>query len=278
MRIALTGASGMLGSDLKEVLEKDHEVLTTDVDVRDLEGVVETIHDMQPDLVIHSAAFTDVDGAESNRETAYQVNVLGTRNIAVASSNTGASLVYISTDYVFDGEKDSGYLEFDEPNPLNFYGRTKYLGELAVRDLTDRFYIVRTSWLFGRNGRNFVKTMIELAEAGHEISVVDDQYGSPTYTHDLASAMAELIERPAYGIYHITNSENCSWYEFALEIFEVLDMDVKLKPIGSEDFPRPARRPKCSILKNHNWTMEGFKPLRSYREALKDYLKREYGV
>ena len=274
MKVLVTGASGMLGSDLIDVLKERHEVLTSgDLDIRDLEGVMELAAKKRPDTIIHAAAFTDVDCAESERETAYQVNVLGTRNVAAAASQTGASLVYISTDYVFNGKKGEEYFEFDEPDPLNFYGKTKYLGELAVRDLTDKFYIVRTSWLFGRNGRNFVSTMVELAERGHEISVVDDQYGSPTYTHDLAGAIGKLIERPAYGVYHITNSGHCSWYDFAREIFHALQMGVKLKPVRSHEFPRPARRPSFSVLKNYNWIMEGFKPLRSYREALKDYLE-----
>ncbi|HIH71641.1 MAG TPA: dTDP-4-dehydrorhamnose reductase, partial [Methanothermobacter thermautotrophicus] len=243
------------------------------LDIRDLEGVMELLRETRPDAVVHAAAFTDVDCAETERDTAYQVNVLGTRNIAAAASAVGSSILYISTDYVFDGEKGDGYLEFDEPNPLNFYGKTKYLGEVSVRQLSERFYIVRTSWLFGRNGRNFVGTMVELAERGHEISVVDDQYGSPTYTRDLAASIGNLLERPAYGVYHLTNSGQCSWYEFAIDIFNELGMEVCLKPVKSHEFPRPARRPSFSVLRNYNWSMEGFKPLRNYRDALRDYIK-----
>lgn len=274
MKILITGSSGMLGSDLVDILSRRHDVVTSgSLDIRDLEGVMELLRKTRPDAVVHAAAFTDVDCAETERDTAYQVNVLGTRNIAAAASAVGSSILYISTDYVFDGEKGDGYLEFDEPNPLNFYGKTKYLGEVSVRQLSERFYIVRTSWLFGRNGRNFVETMVELAERGHEISVVDDQYGSPTYTRDLAAAIGNLLERPAYGVYHLTNSGQCSWYEFAIDIFNELGMEVCLKPVKSHEFPRPARRPSFSVLRNYNWSMEGFKPLRNYRDALRDYLK-----
>lgn len=274
MKILITGSSGMLGSDLVDILSRRHEVVTSgSLDIRDLEGVMELLRETRPDAVVHAAAFTDVDCAETERDTAYQVNVLGTRNIAAAASAVGSSILYISTDYVFDGEKGDGYLEFDEPNPLNFYGKTKYLGEVSVRQLSERFYIVRTSWLFGRNGRNFVGTMVELAERGHEISVVDDQYGSPTYTRDLAAAIGNLLERPAYGVYHLTNSGQCSWYEFAIDIFNELGMEVCLKPVKSHEFPRPARRPSFSVLRNYNWSMEGFKPLRNYRDALRDYIK-----
>ena len=274
MKILITGSSGMLGSDLVDILSRRHEVVTSgSLDIRDLEGVMELLRETRPDVVVHAAAFTDVDCAETEMDTAYQVNVLGTRNIAAAASDVGSSILYISTDYVFDGEKGDGYLEFDEPNPLNFYGKTKYLGEVSVRQLSERFYIVRTSWLFGRNGRNFVGTMIELAESGHEISVVDDQYGSPTYTRDLAAAIGNLLERPAYGVYHLTNSGQCSWYEFAIDIFNELGMEVCLKPVKSHEFPRPARRPSFSVLRNYNWSMEGFKPLRNYRDSLRDYLK-----
>ncbi|WP_432703748.1 dTDP-4-dehydrorhamnose reductase [Methanothermobacter thermautotrophicus] len=274
MKILITGSSGMLGSDLVDILSRRHEVVTSgSLDIRDLEGVMELLRETRPDAVVHAAAFTDVDCAETERDTAYQVNVLGTRNIAAAASDVGSSILYISTDYVFDGEKGEGYLEFDEPNPINFYGKTKYLGEVSVRELSEMFYIVRTSWLFGRNGRNFVRTMVELAERGHEISVVDDQYGSPTYTRDLAAAIGDLLERPAYGVYHLTNSGQCSWYEFAIDIFNELDMEVCLKPVKSHEFPRPARRPSFSVLRNYNWSMEGFKALRNYRDALRDYLK-----
>ncbi len=276
MRIFITGARGMLGNDLVNTLSRRHEIITSgSLDVTILKDTLASIKEADPDVVIHAAAFTDVDACESEREKAYKVNALGTRNITVASSKIGASLVYISTDYVFDGEKKDGYYEFDNPNPINFYGITKYLGEVYVRDLIERFYIVRTSWLFGKHGKNFVKTMLKLAGEKEKISVVDDQVGSPTYTLDLAEAINLLIEKPAYGIYHITNSGHCSWYEFAKEIFKQSKIRIDLEPVKSHEFPRPAHRPKYSILKNHNWQMEGFSILRTYKEALRDYLEEE---
>ncbi|BAW30894.1 MAG TPA: dTDP-4-dehydrorhamnose reductase [Methanothermobacter sp.] len=275
MKIFITGATGMLGNDLVKVLSREHEIITKRVDITILDKILDIIKRTKPDLIIHAAAFTDVDAAESKRDQAYKVNVLGTRNVTLASSETEAPILYISTDYVFDGEKKRGYHEFDKPNPINFYGKTKYLGELYIKDLTNRFYIVRTSWLFGKHGKNFVKTMLKLAEEKENIQVVKDQIGSPTYTRDLAEAIGELIKKPAYGTYHITNSGHCSWYEFAKKIFKAANIDINLEAVDSQEFHRPAKRPKCSILKNYNWKMEGLPPLRDYTEALLDYLGEE---
>ncbi|BDH79821.1 MAG TPA: dTDP-4-dehydrorhamnose reductase [Methanothermobacter sp.] len=273
MRIFITGATGMLGNDLVKVLSDDHKIITKRVEITSLEDIVDFICNSKPDAIIHTAAFTDVDAAESAKDKAYKVNVIGTRNVTLAASKVKAPIIYISTDYIFDGEKSEGYYEFDKPNPINFYGLTKYLGEVCVRNLTNKFYIVRTSWLFGEHGRNFVKTILELAEENEKIQVVDDQIGSPTYTLDLAEAIRELIKKPAYGIYHITNSGHCSWYEFAKEVFKEAEINIKLEAVSSNEFKRPARRPKCSILKNYNWKMEGFPTLRDYRVALKEYLR-----
>lgn len=276
MKVMITGADGMLGQDLVKVLSLQHEVVSSDIetlDITHLEDTIKSISNVKPEVVIHCAAYTDVDKSESNLDQAYKVNVHGTRNVAVACNKNGASLVYISTDYVFDGEKPHPYYEYDFTNPLSVYGKTKLAGELYVRDMLNQFYIVRTSWLYGLNGPNFVKTMLRLSKEMEMIPVVDDQIGSPTYTLDLARALNQLIEKPAYGIYHITNSEHCSWYTFAQEIFNLTGKEVQVNPVKTEEFPRPAPRPKNSILRNYNWEMEGFEPLRNYREALKDYLK-----
>jgi len=275
MKIFITGASGMLGKDLVKVLSREHEIIKKRVDITNLDKILEAVMKTKPDLIVHAAAFTDVDAAESARDQAYNVNVIGTRNVTVASSKTKAPILYISTDYVFDGEKSEGYYEFDKPNPINFYGMTKYLGEVYIKDLTNKFYIVRTSWLFGKHGRNFVKTMLKLADENEKIQVVNDQIGSPTYTRDLAEAIGKLIKKPNYGIYHITNSGHCSWYEFAKKIFKAANIHINLEPVDSQEFRRPAKRPRCSILKNYNWKMEGFTPLRDYRKALLDYLEEE---
>lgn len=276
MKVLIIGAEGMLGHDLVDVLGVENEISTTTIytlDITDIDKTVKTVNKINPDIVVHAAAFTDVNGSESKQDAAYAVNVLGTRNVAVACKEAGSALVYICTDYVFDGKKGSSYREYDQPNPLSVYGRTKYLGEVYIRDILNKFYIVRTSWLYGFHGPNFVTTMLNLAKTNDSISVVDDQIGSPTYTLDLAHAIAELIKKPIYGIYHITNSDSCSWYEYAKLIFDLAEIQIDVKPVTTEEYPQPAPRPKYSVLDNYNWKMEGFKEIRNYRDALKDYMK-----
>ena len=275
MKVLIIGAEGMLGHDLEAVLKREHEVSTTTIhtmNITDLDKTVRTVGEINPQVVVLAAAYTDVDGSEERADLAYQVNVLGTRNVAVACQNTSSALVYISTDYVFDGAKGSSYQEYDPVNPLGTYGKTKYLGEVQVRDLLDRFYILRTSWLYGLHGPNFVATMLGLAEKMDQIKVVADQIGSPTYTVDLAEAINHLIKTPAYGVYHVTNSDHCSWYEYAQLIHQMKGVEVELQPVTTEEFGSPAPRPKYSVLDNYHWRLQGFPPLRSYKEALKDYL------
>ncbi|BDZ68830.1 dTDP-4-dehydrorhamnose reductase [Methanobacterium ferruginis] len=275
MKVLIIGSEGMLGHDLVDILSEENEISTTTIDtldITDIEKTIETVKNINPDVVVHAAAFTDVDGSESKADLAYQVNVLGSRNVAVACRETNSALVYICTDYVFDGTKGTPYQEYDQTNPLSVYGKTKHLGEVYVRDLLSKFYIVRTSWLYGYHGPNFITTMLKLAETHDTISVVSDQIGSPTYTVDLAKAIAKLIKKPAYGIYHVTNSDHCSWYEYAQLIFEIAGKDIVLKPVTTEEFGSPAPRPKYSVLDNYNWKMEGFPKIRSYKDALKEYM------
>lgn len=296
MRILITGACGMLGRDLVEVLAEGQELYLLDVekfpsslssqfstltfDITDSAKTYREITKINPDIVIHTAAYTDVDGCETDRDLAFRVNALGTRNIALACQRFDTELLYISTDFIFDGEKGEPYLEFDKPNPQSIYGKSKYWGELYIESLLSRFYTVRSSWLFGKNGKNFVSTILNLAKQKKEIEVVNDQIGSPTYTKDLARAITQLIgtqrkdsstKASLYGIWHITNSGQCSWYEFAREILQ--DSDVPVKPITSEELNRPAKRPKSSVLENGVWKLQGWKSLRHWKEALKDYLK-----
>jgi len=277
MKILIIGSEGMLGHDLADVLSTENEISTTKtsdtLDITEIDKTIETIKDNNPDVVVHAAAFTDVDGSESNPDLAYKVNALGTRNVAVGCREANSALVYISTDYVFDGTKGSSYYEHDQTNPLGVYGKTKHLGEVYLRDILNKFYIVRTSWLFGFHGPNFVTTMLNLTETTETISVVNDQIGSPTYTVDLAKAIAELIKKPVYGIYHITNSEHCSWHDYAVEIFDIAGIEIEVRPVSTAEFPRPAPRPKYSVLENYNWKMEGFSEIRSYKEALREYMK-----
>lgn len=278
MHICITGSKGMLGCTLQTVLLlQQHKVTGLDLpdfDLTVLPKVKSVVFDHRPDLIINAAAYTDVDGCESNIDHAFAVNALGPRNLAVVCNELNIPLVHISTDYIFDGTNTSSYKEWDRPNPLNVYGKTKLMSEQYIRELTNKYYILRTSWLYGENGKNFVATMLQLAKEQDEIGVVNDQVGSPTYAVDLAQAISELIEEAAYGIYHITNSGTCSWYEFTLEIFKQAGIKgTRVKPITTEEFNRPALRPKNSILDNYIWRLHGKKPLRHYKEALGDYLK-----
>lgn len=275
MRVVVTGAKGQLGSDLVEVLRGDHEVIGLDrgeCDVAD-PGSKEILRTCRPDLVIHTAAYTDVDGCELNPQKAYRVNALGTKHVAEACKALDVPMVYISTDYVFDGKKGKPYTESDAPNPINIYGRSKLEGERFIRSLLEPFYIIRTAWLYGRGGRNFVKTILQKAQRGEVVRVVDDQVGSPTYSRDLAKAMACLIEGAPFGTYHLTNSGSCSWYEFAERIFALAGLrGSDLIPIPSQELGRPAPRPSYSVLANDHWLKVMDQKLRSWQEALEEAL------
>lgn len=276
MKILITGSNGMLGHDLQEVLNDKHElILTTSetLNITDKDQVLKVICENNPDVVINSAAYTDVDGCEDNHDIAYGVNGEGVRNLALACKEIDCPLVHISTDYVFNGKNNRPWVEDDEIDPINVYGKSKLEGEEAILEILEKYFIVRTAWLYGVNGRNFPKTMLELAENHSEITVVYDEVGSPTYTLDLAYGISQLIETDYYGIYHLTNSESCSWCEFARYIFEVADVDVKVIPVTASEFARPAPRPSYSVLENKNWINNGFKPLRSYKEAIKEYIE-----
>ena len=211
--------------------------------------------------------------AESEPDQPFLVNAYGTRNVAVASEAVGVKLVYVSTDYVFDGTANTPYHEFSPTNPMSVYGKSKLAGEQFVRDLHSKFFIVRTSWVFGKHGNNFVKTMLKLAQERDELKVVDDQVGSPTYTVDLARCILDLIQTEKYGIYHVSNSGHCSWYEFAKAIFEEAGVEVKVNPCTTKDFPRPAPRPAYSVLDHMALRLNGFKEMPNWRDSLKGYLK-----
>lgn len=279
MKVLITGAKGMLGSDLVEVFkEKNYEVFPCDIDDFDITDNMATrqyIKAKNPDLVLHPAAYTDVDGCETNEDFAYKVNALGTRNVAVACRELDIPMVHYSTDYIFDGTNSQGYKEFDQPGPLNAYGRSKLAGEKFIQQVLDKFYIVRISWLCGHKGKNFIKTILRLAREKKELTVVNDQTGSPTFTIDVAKATLQLVQRPTYGIYHVTNSGYCTWYQFAKEICEFAGLDISIKPITTKELNRPALRPEYSILDNYHWKLEGYQPLRTYKEALREYLSIE---
>jgi dTDP-4-dehydrorhamnose reductase len=276
MKVVVTGAAGQLGQDvLLELARKNHQAFGADrqqLDITIEENVLAYISEVKPDVILHCAAYTNVDGAEENEELAYQINAAGTEYLAKAAKQTGTKLLYVSTDYVFDGTATEPY-EVDEPTkPLGAYGRTKLAGEQLLQKHLEEFFIVRTAWVFGVHGNNFVKTMIRLGKERGEVGVVHDQVGSPTYTVDLARFMVELMETDKYGIYHATNSGICSWYEFAVEIFKQAEMNVKVNPLTSDQFPRPAARPKYSVLSKKMIEQQGLTPLRDWKEALSAYL------
>jgi len=273
MRILVVGSRGQLGSDLVEVAA-GHDVLGVDlpdIDITDPESVSAVLRSFPADVVVNCAAWTAVDDAETHEAAALRVNGLGPEVLAAACQASGAWLVQVSTDYVFDGTAMTPYAEDAEPDPRSAYGRTKLAGEIAVREaLPDRHYIVRTAWLYGRNGTNFVKTMARLERERDTVSVVDDQRGQPTYSRDLAEQILLLVvARPPAGVFHGTNSGEVTWFEFAREIFSLLGADPdRVLPTTSTDFIRPAPRPAYSVLGHDRWAQVGLQPMRPWQEAI----------
>lgn len=272
--ILLTGGNGQLGTELRHLLdEKGLKYVSTDaqeMDITDEKATLAFIQELKPTVIYHCAAYTAVDKAEDEgKELDEKINVNGTENVVKAAKAVGAKFVYISTDYVFDGTKKEGvYKETDTPNPQNEYGRTKLLGEQAVKDLLDEYFIIRTSWVFGKYGHNFVYTMKRLAQTHPRLTVVDDQYGRPTWTRTLAEFMVYIIENNAdYGIYHLSNDNSCSWYEFAKEILK--ETDVEVAPVTSAEYPQKAKRPQYSVLDLTKAKNTGF-VIPTWEEALAD--------
>lgn len=275
MRVLVTGARGQLGQDVVKLFSVSHEVYgfgREDLDITNDVKVKSVVQEVQPEVIIHCAAYTAVDKAEEEKEQAYLVNAQGTRNIALAANVVGAKLCAVSTDYVFDGQATMPY-DIDSPTtPQSVYGASKLAGETFVRELMEKYFIVRTSWVFGLYGNNFVKTMLKLGRQGHSLKVVDDQIGSPTYTKDLAEFLLSLVQSEKYGTYHVSNTGACSWYEFARNIFQKTSLDVELSPCTTEKYPRPAPRPKYSVMSQQAIRSQGFKLLPPWQEALEDFL------
>lgn len=279
----VTGAAGQLGTDAVRIFtEQGHEVLASDraqLDITDQQQTLDAVTAFKPDAIVHCAAYTAVDAAETDVDGAYRVNAVGTRNLAVAAERVGAKLIYISTDYVFDGQSEQAYHEYDNTNPQSIYGKSKRAGEVHTQTLSSRYFIVRTSWVYGLHGNNFVKTMLKLGQEKPSLQVVHDQKGSPTYTVDLVHFLAELMPTDKYGIYHASGSGACTWYEFTQAIFEEardimgLTIQAELHPCTTDQFPRPAHRPANSVMEHLSIRTNGFSDLRPWREALKDFLK-----
>ena len=277
MRILVTGVKGQLGHDvMNELAKRGHTGIGVDVEemvITDAKKVDEVIRASEVEAVIHCAAYTAVDAAEDQVELCRKINAEGTENIAKVCKELDIKMMYISTDYVFDGEGTRPWEPDDERHPLNVYGLTKYEGELAVEKYLDKFFTIRIAWVFGVNGKNFIKTMLKLSETHDELNVVDDQIGSPTYTYDLAVLLVDMIETEKYGRYHATNEGLCSWYEFACEIFRQAGRDVKVNPVSSDEFPTKAKRPHNSRMDKSKLTENGFTPLPAWQDALKRYLE-----
>lgn len=299
-KILVTGVNGQLGYDVVRELDKrGYEAIGVDREVMNLtnsEEIRKVMNDISPDGVIHCAAYTAVDAAEDNIELCERVNALAVKDIAECAKVLDIPMIYISTDYVFNGMKGINqnnvdevaytiednnickecYLEYtedDKVNPINVYGRTKYEGERYVRDILDKHYIVRISWVFGENGNNFIDTMLRLSKDRDELNVIDDQVGSPTYTKDLAPLLVDMLESDMYGTYHATNDGYCSWYEFAKEIFDVAGVDIKVNPITTDMYPTKAKRPFNSKMSKEKLKNNNFRTLRSWKIAVKDYIE-----
>ena len=276
MKVLVTGTKGQLGYDVVNELEKrGHTAIAVDIeemDITDAVSVEKVITEAEVDAVIHCAAYTAVDAAEDNVEICRRVNAEGTENIAKVCKKRDLKMIYISTDYVFDGEGERPWEPDDERHPLNVYGQTKYEGELAVEKYLEKYFIVRIAWVFGVNGKNFIKTMLKLSETHEELNVVDDQVGSPTYTYDLAVLLVDMVESDKYGRYHATNEGLCTWYEFAKEIFRQAGVEVKVNPVTSDMFPAKAKRPKNSRMSKEKLDANGFHRLPTWQDALERYL------
>lgn len=276
MRVLVTGVKGQLGYDVvNELKKRGLEAVGVDIDemdITDASSVERVIADASVDAVIHCAAYTAVDAAEDNEAICRKVNAEGTQNIANVCKSLGIKMMYISTDYVFDGEGTKAWQPDDERHPLNVYGITKYEGELAIQNTLDQFFIVRIAWVFGINGKNFIKTMLNLAHNHPKLTVVNDQFGSPTYTYDLAVLLVDMIQTEKYGIYHATNEGICTWYEFACEIFKQAGVDVKVEPVTSDAFPTKAKRPSNSRMSKDKLDEQGFHRLPTWQDAVKRYI------
>ncbi len=277
MKLLVTGVKGQLGHDVvKECEKRGITAIGVDIeemDITDAAACEKVIKEAKVDAVIHCAAYTAVDAAEDSIELCRKINAEGTENIVKVCRELNIKMMYFSTDYVFNGKGDRPWKTDDERSPLNVYGQTKYEGELAVENSLEKYFILRIAWVFGVNGKNFIKTMLRLGKEKGAVSVVNDQIGSPTYTADLAVLAVDMIQTDKYGTYHATNEGLCSWYEFACQIFNEANMDVKVTPVSSDAFPAKAKRPFNSRLDKSKLTENGFSPLPGWQDALKRYLK-----
>lgn len=276
--ILVTGSTGQLGSDVvKELLKRGYSTLSpnrSELNLCSEDNIRNYILNSSCEAIVHCAAYTQVDKAEDEKDLCIKINATATKHIAKCAKILDIPMIYISTDYVFDGTKDGKYTENDETNPINIYGESKLAGEKYVQEILDKYYIVRTSWVFNINGKNFIETMLRLSKANNQLSIVNDQIGSPTYTKDLSRLLVDMLETSKYGLYHATNEGYCSWYEFANTIFKLANINIDIKAINSNEYASRAKRPMNSKLSKDKLIEYGFKPLPHWEDALKDYLIR----
>ena len=276
--ILVTGSTGQLGSDVvKELLKRGYSTLSpnrSEFNLCSEDSIRNYILNSNCEAIVHCAAYTQVDKAEDEKDLCIKINATATKHIVKCAKILDIPMIYISTDYVFDGTKDGKYTENDETNPINIYGESKLAGEKYVQEILDKYYIVRTSWVFNINGKNFIETMLRLSKANNQLSIVNDQIGSPTYTKDLSRLLVDMLETSKYGLYHATNEGYCSWYEFADTIFKLANINIDIKAINSNEYPSRAKRPLNSKLSKDKLIEYGFKPLPHWEDALKDYLIR----
>lgn len=276
--ILVTGSTGQLGSDVvQELLKRGYSTLSpnrSELNLCSEDNIRNYILNSNCEAIVHCAAYTQVDKAEDEKDLCIKINATATKHIAKCAKILDIPMIYISTDYVFDGTKDGEYTENDETNPINIYGESKLAGEKYVQEILDKYYIVRTSWVFNINGKNFIETMLRLSKANNQLSIVNDQIGSPTYTKDLSRLLVDMLETSKYGLYHATNEGYCSWYEFADTIFKLANINIDIKAINSNEYASRAKRPLNSKLSKDKLIEYGFKPLPHWEDALKDYLIR----
>lgn len=289
MKILITGINGQVGSQLLKTLEggdsilgeintayKEMEIIGTDkneLDITDTEKVEEYLRKCKPDLVINAAAYTNVDGCEENEELAFKVNSLGVKNLAIACEQIGAKLMHISTDYVFSGENKIPYIESDSPNPISVYGKSKLQGEEYLKSFCSKYFVFRTSWVYGYNGKNFVKTIMKYAKERGILKVVDDQRGNPTNAEELVYHILKVVLTEEYGVYHCTGNGDCTWYEFACEIVKQAGIECKVEAVTSDEFPQKAARPSYSCMDNMRLRDTVGDEMRGWRVALSDFMK-----
>lgn len=290
MRLLVTGSRGQLGSELKKILDIQNSEIgvipeifknasinwtnSTELDIKDKKAVITYVNNFKPDIIINCAAYTDVDGCETNKDDAFQVNAIGARNMAIAAEYVNAKLVHISTDYVFAGNGSKPYLECDIPDPQSVYGATKYLGEQYVREFCSRYFIIRTSWLYGYIGKNFVKTIMKAGRERGSLTVVNDQIGNPTNAVDLAYHVLKIAATDEYGIYHCTGTGECSWFDFASMIIEYAGINATVLPCTTDEYQRPAKRPAYSSLDNMMLRCTVGDEMRSWQNALKCFIEK----